>query len=97
MFDKLNFVILISLLLFNLRIKNNSKLNVNDLENFEFCIQIKIIKSSHKSINREYGPLDLIHSNICEIDITLTRNSKHYFIIFIGDCFDYIFCISNQE
>lgn len=51
MFDMLNFVILISVLLFNLRII--SKLNVSDLENFEFCIQIKIIKSSHKSINRE--------------------------------------------
>ena len=32
-------------------------------------------------------PLELIHSNLCEFDGTLTRNSKRY----VDDCSNYIF------
>jgi hypothetical protein len=67
------------------------KLNLNEVNKCEFCSQAKITKSSHKSVIRESEPMDLIHSDICELDGTLTRNNKRYFITFIDDCSDYTF------
>ena len=67
------------------------KLSLNDFHKCEFCSQAKITKTSHKSVIRESEPLDLIHSDICELDGTLTRNGKRYFITFIDDSSDYTF------
>ena len=67
------------------------KLSLNDFEKCDFCSQAKITKQSHKSVLRESEPLNLIHSDICELDSTLTRNGKRYFITFIDDCSDYTF------
>ena len=36
-------------------------------------------------------PLELIHSDLCEFDGILTRNSKRYVITFIDDCSNYTF------
>ena len=75
------------------------KINVNDSIKCEFYSQAKITKTSHKSIIRESDPLDLIHSDICELDGTLTRNSKRYFITFIDDCSDYtyVYLMKNKS
>src|SRR3954469_3458558 len=75
------------------------KLNVNDTNKCEYCSQAKITKTSHKSIIKESNPLDLIHSDICELDGTLTRNSKRYFITFIDDCSDYtyVYLMKNKS
>ncbi|CAJ2637004.1 unnamed protein product [Trifolium pratense] len=67
------------------------KLSFNEIEKCEFCSQAKITKSKHKSVIRESEPMDLIHSDICELDGTMTRNNKRYFITFIDDCSDYTF------
>jgi len=67
------------------------KLYLNDFEKCDFCSQAKITKQSHKSVLRESEPLNLIHSDVCKLDGTLTRNGKRYFITFIDDCFDYTF------
>jgi hypothetical protein len=67
------------------------KFNFNKVEKCEFCSQAKITKKSHKSVIRESNPIDLIHSDICELDGTMTRNNKRYFITFIDDCSDYTF------
>lgn len=55
--------------------------------------------TSHKSLIKEFDPLDLIHSDISELDGILTRNSKHYFITFIYDCFDYtyLYLMNNKS
>ena len=45
------------------------KLSLNDFEKCEFCSQAKTTKTPHKSvIENETEPLDLIHSDICELD-----------------------------
>ncbi|CAJ2638290.1 unnamed protein product [Trifolium pratense] len=67
------------------------KLNFDNVEKCQFCSQAKITKSSHKSVIRQSEPMELIHSDICELDGTLTRNNKRYFITFIDDCSDYTF------
>ena len=75
------------------------KMSENDFEKCDFCSQAKITKKPHKSITRESEPLDLIHSDICELDGTLTRNGKRYFITFIDDCSDYtyVYLMKNKS
>ena len=78
-------------------IKNMSRLGIisnvrlDDFEKCKSCSQAKITKTPHKSIERKYEPLDLIHSNICELDGALTRNGKRYFITFIDDYSNYTY------
>ena len=67
------------------------KLSMHEFEKCACCSQAKITKTSHKSINRVTKPLELIHSDLCEFDGTLTRNSKRYVITFIDDSSDYTF------
>ena len=75
------------------------KLSLNDFEKCDFCSQAKITKNSHKSVVRESEPLELIHSDICELDGNLTRNGKRYFITFIDDCSDYtyVYLMKNKS
>ena len=66
-------------------------LSLNDFEKCKFCSQAKITKTPHKSVEKVSEPLELIHSDICELDRVLTRNGKRYFITFIDDCSDFTF------
>ncbi|KAL0545202.1 hypothetical protein IC582_020351 [Cucumis melo] len=65
------------------------KLSLHDFEKCACCSQTKITKTSHKSVTRVTEPLELIHSDLCDFDDTLTRNSKRYVITFIDDRSDY--------
>ena len=67
------------------------KLSLHDFEKCVCCSQAKIIKTLHKSVTRIIEPLELIYSDLCEFDGTLTRNSKRYVITFIDDCSDFTF------
>ncbi|KAL0539363.1 hypothetical protein IC582_023574 [Cucumis melo] len=67
------------------------KLSLHDFEKCVCCSQAKITKTLYKSVTRVTEPLELIHSDLCEFDGILTRNSKRYVITFIDDCSDYTF------
>ena len=73
------------------RLEMVTKLSMNKFEKCEFCSHAKITKTSHKSILKEFEPLDLIHFDLCEFDGITTRGSKIYFITFIDDCFEFTF------
>ena len=70
-----------------------------DFDKCESLSQSKIIKTPHKYVIRVSEPLDLIHSDICEFEGTLTRNGKRYFITFIDDCsnFSYVYLLKNKS
>jgi hypothetical protein len=58
------------------------------------CVEAKQPRKSHKaSVARELAHLDLIHSDICEMNEILTKGGKRYFIIFIDDVLDFAMCI----
>ncbi|KAL0536604.1 hypothetical protein IC582_025557 [Cucumis melo] len=86
-------------------ISNMSRLNLipklllHDFEKFACCSQAKITKTLHNSVTRITEPLELIHSDLCEFDGTLTKNSKRYVITFIDDYSDYtfIYLIKNKS
>ena len=45
------------------------------------------------------APLDLIHSDLCEMNGLLTRGGKRYFITFIDDAthFCYIYMLKTKD
>jgi hypothetical protein len=65
------------------------------------CVQAKQPKKPFKSLEekRNFTPLDLFHSDLCEMNGLLTRGGKRYFMSFIDDasCFCYIFLLKSKD
>ena len=65
----------------------------------EICIESKIRKKPFPSTNRDSQLLELIHSDVCELNGILTRGGKCYFITFIDDfsrC-TYVYLMRNKD
>ena len=62
------------------------------------CSKCKITKKPFKPIERISTLLELIHTNICEMDC-LSRNGKRYFITFIDDYsrYTYVFPLKTKD
>lgn len=54
-------------------------------EKCEICIQAKMTKKPFPTVQRNSHILELIHSNICELNGMLTKGDRRYFITFIDD------------
>jgi hypothetical protein len=51
------------------------------------CVQSKQPCKSHKTAEaRNLAPLELVHSDLCEMNGELTKGGKRYFMKFINDC-----------
>jgi hypothetical protein len=64
------------------------------------CVEVKQPRKPHKAVvARELAPLDLIHSNICEMNGILTKGGKRYFITFIDYCtwFCYVYLMKTKD
>jgi hypothetical protein len=64
------------------------------------CVEAKQPRKSHKAaVARELAPLDLIHSDIYEMNEILTKGGKRYFITFIDDCtrFYYVYLMKTKD
>ncbi len=58
----------------------------HDLENkCEVYIQVKKTKKPFPTSNRNSILLELVHSDVCELNGVLTRGGKRYFITCIDD------------
>jgi len=51
----------------------------------KFALKQKFAKPSFKTVERTSKPLELIHSDICDLKFAPTRGGKKYFITFIDD------------
>ena len=49
------------------------------------CNKAKLTRSSFQSIKRHIEPLDLIHSDICDLKFVQTRGGNKYSITFVDD------------
>ena len=57
---------------------------------YHACVQTKQPRKPFKSVeDKNLTPLDLIHSDLCEMNGILTRAAKKYFITFIDDATRY--------
>lgn len=65
----------------------------------EVCIQAKMVKKHFPSVKRSLGILELVHSDICELNGMLTRSSNRYFITFIDNFsrFTYVYLMKNKD
>uniref|UniRef100_A0A2N9HML0 Integrase catalytic domain-containing protein n=1 Tax=Fagus sylvatica TaxID=28930 RepID=A0A2N9HML0_FAGSY len=65
----------------------------------EICIESKIRKKPFPSTNRDSQLLELVHSDVCELNGILTRGGKRYFITFIDDFsrYTYVYLMRNKD
>jgi hypothetical protein len=66
----------------------------------QVCVQSKQPCKPHKAAEaRNLAPLDLIHSDLCEMNGILTKGAKRYFITFIDDStrFCYVYLLKSKD
>jgi len=65
----------------------------------EICVQAKMTRLPFPKSQRNSKILDLVHSDICEMNGTLTRGGKRYFITFINDCsrYTYVYLMKTKD
>ena len=65
--------------------------NINEFIKCKLCVKSEMIKKPFKSVEKNTNLIDLIHSDICELNGMLTRKGNRYFITFIDDSSRYIY------
>jgi hypothetical protein len=64
------------------------------------CVESKQLCKPHKVADvRDLTPLELIHSDLCEMNEELTKGGKRYFMTLIDDCtrFCYIYLLMSKD
>ena len=66
---------------------------------FETRVKAKLTRSYFKSVDRHTEPIDLIHSNICDLKFVQTRGGNKNFIIFVDDSTEYyyVYLLTNKD
>ena len=57
----------------------------------ETCVEAKRTRSSFQSVERHTEPLNLIHSDICDLKFVQTRGNNKYFVTFVDDSTNYYY------
>nr|GEV36290.1 retrovirus-related Pol polyprotein from transposon TNT 1-94 [Tanacetum cinerariifolium] len=55
------------------------------------CVEAKLTRTSFKSVKRKTEPLDMVHTDICDLKSLPTKGGNKYFITFIDDCTKYCY------
>lgn len=63
--------------------------NIDSKHKCETCVEAKLTRSSFHTVDRNTKPLELIHSDICDLKFSQTRGGNKYFITFIDDSTKY--------
>ena len=65
----------------------------------ETCVEAKLTRSSFQSVERHIEPLDLIHSDICDLKLAQTRGGNKYFITFVDDStkYCYVYLLKSKD
>ena len=81
--------------LINMECLPNFKIDPN--HKCEICVESKLTRTSFKSIERSSEPLELIHSDICDLKFIQTRGGKKYFLTLIDDCTRYVYLLRSKD
>ena len=75
------------------------KFNIDANHKCETCVESKLTRSSFHNIERNTEPLDLIHSDTCDLKYVQTRGGKKYFVTFIDDCtrYCYVYLLKSKD
>ena len=65
----------------------------------EICVESKLTRASFHDIERSTEPLELIHSDTCDLKYVQTRGGKKYFVTFIDDCtrYCYVYLLRSKD
>ncbi|GKA50159.1 retrovirus-related pol polyprotein from transposon TNT 1-94 [Tanacetum coccineum] len=65
----------------------------------EICVQAKMKRKPFPKVDRQSEILELVHSDICELNGQLTRGGDRYFITFIDDCsrYTYVYLLKSID
>ncbi|XXG85845.1 hypothetical protein AAC387_Pa11g0861 [Persea americana] len=65
----------------------------------ETFVETRLTRTSFPSIERTSEPLQLIHSDICDLKFVQTKGSKKYFLTFIDDCrrYCYVYLLRSKD
>ena len=65
----------------------------------ETCIEANLTRSLFQRIERNTKPLDLIHSDVCDLKFMQTRSGNKYFITFVDDNtkYYYVYLLNNND
>ncbi|KAD4178897.1 hypothetical protein E3N88_27488 [Mikania micrantha] len=63
------------------------------------CVEAKQIRSYFKSVERITEPLDIIHTDVCDLKSIPTRGGNKYFITFIDDStrYCYVYLLKSKD
>ena len=73
--------------------------DTSNFEKCEICTKSKMVKKPFHSVERSSQLLDLVHSDLCELNGILTRGGKRYFVTFIDDCsrYTYVYLLKHKD
>ena len=73
--------------------------NINSKHKCETCVEAKQTRTSFKSVERSSEPLELIHSDLCDLKFAQTRGGNKYFVTFIDDStkFCYVYLLKSKD
>ncbi|KAK8594089.1 hypothetical protein V6N13_125899 [Hibiscus sabdariffa] len=73
--------------------------HINYKHKCETCVETKLTRSSFQIVERNAKPLDLIHSDICDLNFVQTRGGNKYFITFIDDNtkYCYVYLLKSKD
>ena len=65
----------------------------------EICVESKLTRAYFQSIERSSEPIELIHSDICDLKFIQTRSGKKYFLTLIDDCtrYCYVYLLRSKD
>ena len=65
----------------------------------ETCVEAKLTRLSFQTIERNTKPLELIHSDVCDLKFVQTRGGNKYFITFIDDGtkYCYVYLLKSKD
>ena len=83
--------------LMNLELLPKFKIDAN--HKCEICVESKLTRASFPNIKRSTEPLELIHSDTCDLKYVQTRGGKKYFVTFIDDCtrYCYVYLLRSKD
>ena len=66
---------------------------------YENCVEAKLRRSSFQRIEMNTKPLDLIHSDVCDLKFMQTRGGNKYFNTFVDDSmkYYYTYLLKNKD
>ncbi|GKB35566.1 retrovirus-related pol polyprotein from transposon TNT 1-94 [Tanacetum coccineum] len=65
----------------------------------ETCVEAKLTRTSFKSVKRTTEPLDMVHTDICDLKSLPMKGGNKYFIMFIDDCtkYCYVYLLKSKD